>query len=211
MGRSKWFTRLQSWDTSPTRWQRRLTLVMCLFTPTCFFVSAIFALYGGDHGGLYGAASCINSLSAIWLAMLLLRSTRRNFSCVSLEDRAQMKYGKAFAELTVMEQDRVKWSWGRQLREPGSGLDERDAAMTRDAEGRAFWILRRGLPVLVAAYWAVCFSVPVGPIRQGLLISAVAISGLVLVVLALPEVIRVWMMPDDTAEPHVVMGAEREA
>ena len=210
MGRGWWFTRLQSLGMRPARWQRRVTVMACFFTPICFFVSAIFALYGGDHGGLYGVASCINSLLAIWLAMLLLRSTRRNFSCVSLEDRAQMKYGKAFAELTVMEQDRVKWSWGRQLREPGSGLDERDAAMARDAEGRAFWILRRGLPMFVAVYWVVCLSTSTGPVRVGLLVSAVAISGVVMAVLALPEVIRVWTMPDDAAEPQVVT-MEREA
>jgi hypothetical protein len=204
MGRGKWFTRLQSWDARPPRWQRRVTVMACLFTPICFYVSAIFALYGGDHGGLYGVASCINSLSAIWLAMLLLRSTRRNFSRVSLEDRAQMEYGKAFAELPEVDQDRLKWFRERERREPSGGLDEWDAAMQRDAERRAFWMLRRGLPVLVVVYWMACLSASTGPVRAGLLISAVAISGVMMVVLALPEVIRVWTMPDDAAEPRMV-------
>jgi hypothetical protein len=66
-------------------------------------------------------------------------------------------------------------------------------------------MLKWGLPVSVAVYWAVCLSVPIGPVRVGLLISAVAISGLVIVVLALPEVIRVWAMPDETTEPQIVV------
>ena len=45
---------------------------------------------------------------------------------------------------------------------------------------------------------------------NAILISAVAISGVVFVVLMLPEVIRVWTMPDDVSvvEPQVVGGTE---
>jgi hypothetical protein len=166
----------------------------------------MFELYPWrDSGRLYGAASCISVFIAIGLGLFLLRLVRRVFLQVSLEDRAQMDYGKAFDRLTGIQRDRVKWARGREWKDGDSRADERDAALQRDAEGRAFRMLKWGLPVTVAVYWAVCLSVPIGPVRVGLLISAVAISGLVIVVLALPEVIRVWAMPDETTEPQIVV------
>ncbi|RSL16128.1 hypothetical protein EDE15_1637 [Edaphobacter aggregans] len=212
MGVGTLLRRLQMMGTKAilTRRTRRWNLVACLFTPGMFFLTAIFDLYPWrEHGsGLYGAASLVLCLAAIGMGRFLPRLVRRN--SVSLEDRARMQYGKAFVELTEMQQDRVKWRWGRELREQSSHVDERDAAMQRDAEGRAFRMLRRGLPVLAAVYWVVCFRAPIGPVRLGLLISAVAISGVVFVVLTLPEVIRVWTMPDDVSvvEPQVVGGTE---
>jgi hypothetical protein len=119
-----------------------------------------------------------------------------------------MAYGKAYAELNEMQQDRVKWAVRRVRKERSNGLDERDAASQRDAERRAFRILKWGLPVFIVVDWAACLSVPIGPMRVGLLISAVAISALVFVVLALPEVILFWTMPDNSAEPRML---ERES
>jgi hypothetical protein len=184
-------------------------LLGALLTPASLYAMAIFALCPGrDHGGLYGIASFVNAISALGMGMFLLRLVRRTYSTTSLEDRAQLAYGAAFERLTAMQQDRVKWG-SRQEVKDGSNPDEREAAMQREAEGRAFRMLKLGLPVLVALYWATCLSMPVGPIRAGLLFSAVALSGLVLVVLALPEVIRVWMRPDEVGEPRVVaMGRE---
>lgn len=205
MARSTWFTRLQSRGARPPRWLRRLLVAIALFSPVVYCLTAIISLYPlRDYGGrLYGMAAGIWSLMAIWMGMFLLRFVRRGFSMVSLEDRARLGYGAAFEQLTVMQKDRVRWQY-RQAWKENSGVDERDAAMQRDAEGRAFRMLRRGLPVLVVVYWGGCLSVPIGPVRLGLLFSAVAISGLVLVVLALPEVIRVWMMPEEVAESRVV-------
>jgi len=145
-----------------------------------------------------------------------MRIARRQYSAVSLEDRAQVVYGRAFEDLTERQQGRLRfelrldlsggvwWWWWK------SDPDEREAAMQRDAEVRTFRILKRGLPVLAIVSWGVCLSAPIGPVRLGLLFSAVVISGVVFVVLALPEVIRVWMIPDEVGEPKVVT-MEREA
>lgn len=212
MGRSKWFTRLQGWGTKPTRWQRRLLMAVALVSPVVYCLTAIISLYPWrDYGGrLYGMAAAIYSLMAIGMGMFLLRLALRSFSAVSLEEYARLAYGAAFEQLTVMQKDRVRWQYRQAWKEKNSHMDERDAAMQRDAEGRAFRMLRRGLPVLVVVCWGVCLSLPIGPVRLGLLFGAVAISGLVFVVLALPVVIRVWMMLEEVAEPRVVT-MEREA
>jgi hypothetical protein len=192
-----------------TRWQRRLTVIACLVTAGMFYLMATLGLYlWRDYGhGLYGAGSFIDCLCAIGLGLYLLRNARRN--SVNLEDRAQMQYGKAFGELTPMQRDRVSWAWARRFRNPGNNADERDAAMQRDAEAKAFRMLRFGLPVLAALYWVVCLCAPIGPVRLGLMISAVAVSIGVFVILALPEVIWMWTMSDDPVEPKLV-AMERE-
>jgi hypothetical protein len=206
-----WLKRLQGWGARPTRRQRRFLVGVCLITPVVFYLMAIFDLHPWrDLGRLYGIAAFINALLAMGMGTFLLRLVRRQFSAVSLEDRARLAYGMAFEELTEMQRDRVRWGLQQELRDGSRPPDEREAALQRDAEGRAFRVLQRGLPVLVVVYWGVCLSVPIGPVRVGLLISAVAISGLVIAVLALPEVIRVWMMPDELGEPRVMSIRGRE-
>jgi uncharacterized membrane protein len=196
-------TVLKRLAANPTRGQRRLWMGVCLVTPVLFYLIAVFELYPGrDFGRLYGMASCINALVAVGMGVFLLRLVRRSLTRVSTDDRSRLAYERPFDELTGMQQDRVR----RQLREDWNEVlqDEREERMQRDAERRAFRVLQRGLPVLVALYWGVCLSLPIGPVRMGLLFSAVAVTGLGLVVLSLPEVIRVWMMPDAVGEPRVV-------
>jgi hypothetical protein len=104
-----------------------------------------------------------------------------------------------------MEKDRVKHQMGHELQANGRVQDEREAANQRDAESHAFWLLRRGLPTLILAWWLVSLCMPVGLARTGLLFSALASTGLAIVVLSLPELIRVWTMPNAVAEPYLVM------
>jgi len=79
--------------------------------------------------------------------------------------------------------------------------DEQQTSALRDAQALAFRILNRALPVAAAVYWVFCLSVPIGPMRSGLLVSAVTITALIFTVLSLPEVIRIWVMPDEAREP----------
>jgi hypothetical protein len=210
---ARWCERVQGRGERPTRRRRRLSVLASMVIPIVYFALAVNVLYPWSFygGGISGVSACFIALMGILIGMFLMRASRRQDAAVNLEDMAQMVYGRAFEDLTERQQGRLRFelrlvsgAWWR------NDPDERQAAMQRDAESRAFGILRRGLPVLVAVYWAVCLSVPVGPVRLGLLFSAVAISGVVFVVLALPEVIRVWMIPDEVGEPKVV-GMEREA
>ena len=101
MQQGGWLKKLQVWGARPTRRMRHWIVGVCLVTPFVCSLTAMFELYPWrDSGRLYGAASCISAFIAIGLGLFLLRLVRRVFLQVSLEDRAQMDYGKAFDRLT---------------------------------------------------------------------------------------------------------------
>jgi hypothetical protein len=155
-----------------------------------------------------GAA--LDCLLALGLGLFLLRLIRRMSSIATEEDRARWSYGKTFGELTEMEKDRVKHQMRHELQSEGKVQDEREAAMQRDAEEHAYRLLRPGLPGLVLVWWAVGLFMPIGQARIELLFGALASTGIVIAVLSLPELIRVWMMPNVLGEPHLVMGGPKE-
>ncbi len=174
---------------TPSRRARRFLVGLCVVTPLGYLLAACFALYPWrEFSRVAGLAACINALVAIAMGMFLLSLLRRVFAPGSLED------------LSERERDRVKVRQGQASRLWSRSEDERDAAMRREAEGQAFRLLKRGLPVFVAVYWVVCLSLPVSHVRPGLILSAVAVSGLMIVISALPEVIRMWMAPDGVGE-----------
>ncbi|MGF7179064.1 hypothetical protein [Tunturiibacter psychrotolerans] len=193
-----------------TRRQWPWLVVLSTVGPVGFFLIGIFNLSSlRDSSRLYGMGAALDCLLALGLGLFLLRLIRRMSSVATEEDRARWSYGKTFGELTEMEKDRVKHQMRHELEAEGKVQDEREAAMQRDAEGHAYRLLRPGLPGLVLVWWAVGLFMPIGQARTGVLFSALASTGLVIVVLSLPELIRVWMMPNPLGEPHLVMGGPK--
>lgn len=194
-----------------TRRQWRWLVVLSTVGPVGFFLIGIFNLSSlRDSSRLYGMGAALDCLLALGLGLFLLRLIRRMSSIATEEDRARWSYGKTFGELTEMEKDRVKHQMRHELQSEGKVQDEREAAMQRDAEEHAYRLLRPGLPGLVLVWWAVGLFMPIGQARIGLLFGALASTGIVIAVLSLPELIRVWMMPNVLGEPHLVMGGPKE-
>jgi hypothetical protein len=192
-----------------TRW--RLLTVLSAVGPVNLFLIAVFTLHTWpDTGRLYGIASAFYCLLAIAMATLLLRNIRRLSSVATAEELARRSYGVSFKSLTAIEKDRVKQQMRHEILAAARETDEREEAMQRDSERHAFRLLRRGLPGLILVYWIVCLCLSIGPVRMGLVFSALALSGLTIVVLALPELIRIWSTPEDNGESHLVVGAPRE-
>ncbi len=193
-----------------TRPLRRLLVVLWLLIPAIWCMSAVIGLRPWcDSGRLYGVGSCIGCLTAVGLAALNFRLNRRLLLGVSLDHIARTLYAKPFLELNEMQRDRVKWRWRQKFWKGDLALDEREVVMRREAEHRAFRILRIMLSLLIVAYWAVCLRAPIGQMRVGLLIGAVAFSVLALLIMVLPEVIRLWIEPDVAGEPEI--AAEKDA
>jgi hypothetical protein len=194
-----------------TRKQWRWLAVVSTVGPGGFFLIGVFNLSAmKDTSHLYGMAAALDCLLALGLGLFLLRLIRRISSIATEEDRARWSYGKTVGELTEIEKGRVKHQMRHELQSEGKMQDEREAAMQRDAEGYAFRLLRRTLPGLVLVWWAVGLFMPIGQARTWLLFSALASTGLVIVVLSLPELIRVWMMPKVLGEPHLMLGGPKE-
>ena len=71
------------------------------------------------------------------------------------------------------------------------------------AEGAAYRLLRPGLVVVVAAYWAVCLLGPFEAIREPLAITAIAFTWLAVAVLVLPTMVRMWTQPNEVGEIRI--------
>lgn len=194
-----------------SRRMRRLTIVVFMVTVLLYFGMAFFTLFPlhiGSHW--YGPASCIWALMAMGYAVFWLRYLRRVTSAMSLDERAQMEFGKNYAELKPRHRFDVRVRVGREVRQGGGPrLDERDAGMQREAERLALRVLRIGLPIFVAVYWMVCLCLPVGLVRVGLLIGAVVMSGVAIPVIILPDLIRLWSEPDQARELRVVLNPQK--
>jgi len=208
MNQNAWRTKLIALNNSyPSRRVRRMIVGLYLAFPVLTYVNAIIAMFPWrDSDRLYSAGACISSLTAVLLGALWMRFARRAISLVSRDDQARMQYGKSFDELTEMQKDRVKWQIREQFK--GGRVDERERTLQREAEGHAFRIVKAGLILFIAAYWVVCECLPMGPVRLGMLVSAVTFSGVVILASVLPVVIRGWAEPADAPEPQIL---ERES
>jgi len=76
------------------------------------------------------------------------------------------------------------------------------------AEGDAYRLLRPGLAIAIAAYWAVCLLGPFAAIREPLAITAIAFTWLAVAVLVLPTMVRMWTQPNEIGEMRIVGAGE---
>jgi len=188
-----------------TRRIRRFSVAAYVFTILILFLTVgIYLLPFRDTTRLYGLAAFIVVWTYIGYAVFFLRILRRGSSVTSMEERAQLDFGKPYAKLSLMHRFDVRARVTREFRQGGRPPDERDAVVQREAEQRAFRILRIALPIFALVYWGVCLSMPLGPVRVGLLIGAVVMSVMLIPVMILPDVIRLWTEPDAAPEPNVV-------
>lgn len=188
-----------------TRRIRRFSVAAYVFTILILFLTVgIYLLPFRDTTRLYGLAAFIVVWTYIGYAVFFLRILRRGSSVTSMEERAQLDFGRPYAKLSLMHRFDVRARVTREFRQGGRPPDERDAVVQREAEQRAFRILRIALPIFALVYWGVCLSMPLGPVRVGLLIGAVVMSVMLIPVMILPYVVRLWTEPDAAPEPNVV-------
>jgi hypothetical protein len=212
MGYRQFSKRLTVWNAEGyNRRMRRVLLGVSLCVCLVSFAAAVLSLCVGPGGGrFYGFAPFISVFQSFGMAVLWMRLLRRNASAMSWDQRAQMEFGRGYSELSRMHQFDVRVRVAREMRQGGRPADERDVAMQREASHRAAQILKIAVPACVLVYWIVCLFLPVGPVRVGLLISAVVMSGVAIPVMILPDLIRLWTEPDEVREMQVV-AMEREA
>jgi hypothetical protein len=194
-----------------TRRLRKVSVAACLFSMAAYYAGAFFSLIELRHdteSRLYGTAAFLNVSVAMGLVFLGMRYFRRVSSATSLEDRAQLDFGKTYGRLSSRQKFDVWVRVRREMQAGGRALDERDTLAQREAEVRALRILRVGVPMFVTGFWVVCLCLPASEVRVGLLIGASVMSGMAITVMILPDVIRMWSQPDEVGEPEVV---EREA
>ena len=147
----------------------------------------------------------VTQLAITWLAF---RGMRIGLAQPTLEDSAEMQFGSDFESLTEKQCDEL---YERRFRDFVRGKvrkDEREAELRLRAEGDAYRLLRPGLAIAIAAYWAVCLLGPFAAIREPLAVTAIAFTWLAVAVLVLPTMVRMWTQPNEIGEMRIVGAAK---
>jgi len=164
-------------------------------------VLSLCVTLGADHHNFRSFAL------SVCLALSAAGGFRRERLVVkSLDDRAQVRHGVNFDQLSDAEQKEILLRyrvWGYVV-DPEVNPDERQMALRLQANDAAFRFLRKALPFFAAAYWMVYLWVPAGQWRESLMDSPVLIMWLVVFVISLPTLIEMWTEPDEAGEPRVV-------
>jgi hypothetical protein len=212
MARRGWDGFLDMQARPVTRRLRKLFVGSYLFCISAQYAGVVFSLMRWREGAgsrIYGIGAFLYVSTAMGQALLWMFLIRRVNSGMSLEDRAQLDFGKPYGRLSSRQKFDVWVRVRREMQAGGRAPDERDALAQREAEGRAVRILQVGVPVFVTGFWVVCLCLPASGVRVGLLIGAAVMSVMAIAVVILPDVIRMWTQPDEVGEPKVVpMGRE---
>jgi hypothetical protein len=148
------------------------------------------------------------------IAWLAFRAMQTGLAQPTLEDSALMQHGEQFDALTSEQceqlfQQRSKDLLLDALLSARVHRDEREAHLRLAAEGKAYRLLRPGLVLVVAAYWAVCLLGPFAAVRETLAITGLAVTWIAVAILVLPTMVRMWTQPNELGDPQIV-NAEKE-
>jgi hypothetical protein len=131
----------------------------------------------------------------------------------SLDDRAMVEYGVEFEQTTPTQQKDLlaRYRVGTFLL--GDCPDEYEEAQERESYLRAYGVLRVLLPGIAVVYWMGWRLLPEGSVRAAWTDGPVVLTWVSLLVLAMPQLLRMWTEPDDpgAAEPRLVAAVKKEA
>jgi hypothetical protein len=182
------------------RYRRRLVVRFYLF-----MLLGLSATLGADH---HSFGFCAFSVSLVIIASGSL-GRRERLVVKSLDDRANVRHGVNFDQLSDAEQKEILQRyrvWGYVV-DPDMNPDERQTALRLRANDAAFRFLRKALPCFVAGYWMVYLWAPAGQWRETLMDSPVLVMWLAVFVISLPSLIEMWTEPDEIDEPRLVLNA----
>lgn len=204
MQKSKAGWRLRSALKRQTRRHRRRQVISFYL----LMAVSLLVTLGTDHHSFRSIAFSVSlALIATGGGLGLSVPGSKRLVVKSLDDRAQVRHGLNFDQLSEAEQKEILQRyrvWGY-IVDPDRNPDERRIAMRLHANDAAFRFLKVALPVFVAAYWMVYLWVPSGPWRETLMDSPVLIMWLAVFILNLPTVIELWTEPDGLGEPRAVL------
>jgi hypothetical protein len=143
------------------------------------------------------------------IAWLAFRAMQTGLAQPTLEDDALMQHGEPFDALTSEQRQQLLQQRSKDLLLGRIHRDEREAELRLAAEGTAYRLLRPGLVLVVAAYWAVCLLGPFATVRETLAITGLAVTWIAVAVLVLPTMVRMWTQPNEVGDPQIV-NAEKE-
>jgi hypothetical protein len=133
----------------------------------------------------------------------------------STDDLAMLEYGMPYDKLTMSQRRKMLVRSRARMFECWFRADERQSLQLERAERIAYRLLRRTAMTIVILMWAAYLIAPERAfgwaLQWGRLMmnSPLMLTWLLLVLIALPMLIRMWTEPDQVGEPKVVvMGRE---
>jgi hypothetical protein len=192
------------------RWRRRQVVFWSVLIGFWWLASI-----GVEHRGFHGV---LHTLYPLMLGVPLGVNWRRQRTPIvtSLEDRAQLEYGRSF---DALEEDEKRDILG--LYQVGTYIvmqpqeDEREQMDRMKSQEVAARILRATMLVVLAVYWVGYLWLPSRPSAdmdpRGWLDPLAWIMGVVTLVFVLPNAVWMWREPDAVNELKVVMMQGQEA
>jgi hypothetical protein len=181
------------------RSSRRIEVVMF------FFFMALGLMEGGAPLNWHTVG--VRSIPYIWAVGQVFANWRRQrmLPVTSLDDRAMVEYGVEFEQLEDAQQEDLLKRYRVGTYIVNYFPDEREGAQEQEMHLRAYGVLRWLLPVLVAVYWVGWRLIPEGGVRAAWVDGPVVMTWVLLLVLGLPQILRMWTEPDEVVgEPRVV-------
>jgi hypothetical protein len=149
-------------------------------------------------------ALLLPTLSQLLITWLAFRAMQVGLAQPTLDDDALMHHGEQFDALTIRQREQLFEQRSKDLLLGRVHRDEREAELRLDAERKAYRLLRPGLVLVVAAYWAVCLLGPFAAVRETLVVTAIAVTWIAVAILVLPTMVRMWTQPNELGEPQIV-------
>jgi hypothetical protein len=205
---SWWFRRALRFRSQ--RWRRRQVVFWSVLIGFWWLASI-----GIEHRGFRGV---LHTLYPLMLGVPLGVNWRRQRTPVvtSLEDRAQLEYGRSFDALREDEKKVIL-----DLYQVGTYIvmqqqeDEREQMDRMKSQDVAARILRTTMLIVLAAYWVGYLWLPSRPGAEmdprGWLDPLAWITGMVTLVFVLPNAVWMWREPDAVSELTVMTMQGQEA
>jgi hypothetical protein len=146
----------------------------------------------------------VPALTQLGITWVAFRGMQIGLAAPTLEDSALAQFGTSFDRLSERQCDELSARRFRDLLLGRVSKDEREAELRLRAEGDAYRLLRPGLAIAVAAYWAVCLLGPFAPVRGPLAITAIVFTWFAVAVLVLPTMVRMWTQPNEVGDMRIV-------
>ena len=174
---------------------RRLQVLMF-----CFWIAALLVTAGHPLPARSLVALRILPIVSLFSILTFDRNPRRRSIMVtSLDDRATLRYGAEFDQLTPDQQHDIlsRYQVGTYLFPFTPNPDQRrhEEASTLQAHR----LLRRALVPLLAVYWAGWQWIPAGYLRACWTNAPIVLGTLIAVVLGLPHLLHLWTWRDQPA------------
>ena len=144
------------------------------------------------------------TLTQLLITWATFRGMQIGLAQPPLTDSAVLQYGTEFETLTEADREELLRARSRELLLGKVERDERETELQTRAERTSYRLLRPGLAVVVAAYWALCLLGPFAAVRSTLLVTAIGVTWLAVAVLALPTMVRMWTQADEAGETQIV-------